>query len=179
MGKINWRSKSNQCVAIMGKIQNFLSSLQYNYQIVFQQENSIIIHHFTTHCELLEYRNTQKSVWRIWQHFWCLLDEGIPERWKKLNFHGGFLRADRTKTGQKCAPDGLNWLCYFAANSKSHHENSKGSLEKWARTSSSLLKPPRYLSALGFWNIEFEISSLKYRVWKIKFDELEFLSSLN
>ena len=21
-------------------------------------------------------------------------------------------------------PDGLNWLCYFAGNSKSHHENS-------------------------------------------------------
>ena len=46
------------------------------------------------HCEFLEYWNTQKSVWRIWQHFSCLLDEGIPKIWKKLNSHGGFLRAD-------------------------------------------------------------------------------------
>jgi hypothetical protein len=46
------------------------------------------------HCELLEYWSTQKSVWRIWQHFSCLLDEGIPKVWKKLNSHGGFLRAD-------------------------------------------------------------------------------------
>ena len=34
----------------------------------------------------------------------------------------------QTKAGQKGAaagmPDGLNWLCYFAGNSKSHHENS-------------------------------------------------------
>ena len=46
------------------------------------------------HCEFLEYWNTQKSVWRIWQHFSCPLDEGIPKIWKKLNSHGGFLRAD-------------------------------------------------------------------------------------
>ena len=32
-----------------------------------------------THCEFLEYWNTQKSVWRIWQHFSCLLDAGIPK----------------------------------------------------------------------------------------------------
>ena len=46
------------------------------------------------HCEFLEYWNTQKSVWRIWQHFSCLLDEGIPKIWKKLNCHSCFLRAD-------------------------------------------------------------------------------------
>ena len=46
------------------------------------------------HCEFLDYWNTQKSVWRIWQHFLCLLDEGIPNIRKKLNSHGGFLRAD-------------------------------------------------------------------------------------
>ena len=33
----------------------------------------------------------KKSVWRIWQHFSYLLDEEIPEIWKKLNFHDGFL----------------------------------------------------------------------------------------
>ena len=46
------------------------------------------------HCEFLEYWNTPKSVWRIWQHFLCLLDEGIPKIWKKLNSYGGFLTAD-------------------------------------------------------------------------------------
>ena len=46
------------------------------------------------HREFLEYWNTQKSVWRIWQHFSCLLDEGIPKIWKKLNSHGGLLRGD-------------------------------------------------------------------------------------
>ena len=43
------------------------------------------------HCEFLEYWNTKKSVWRIWQTFSCLLDEGIPKIWKKLNSHDGFL----------------------------------------------------------------------------------------
>ena len=48
----------------------------------------------TFHCEFLEYWNTQKSVWRIWQHFSCLLNKGIPKIWKKLDSQGGFLRAD-------------------------------------------------------------------------------------
>ena len=48
----------------------------------------------TDNWEFLEYWNTQKSVWRIWQHFSCLLDEGIPKIWKKLNRHSCFLRAD-------------------------------------------------------------------------------------
>ena len=43
------------------------------------------------HCEFLEYWNTQKSIWRIWQPFSCLLDEGIPKIFKKLNSHNGFL----------------------------------------------------------------------------------------
>ena len=73
-----------------------------------------------TQCEFLEYWNTQKSVWRIWQRFSFLLDEGIPKKWKKLNSHCGFLRADQGNV----LPDGLNWLCYFAGNSKSHRENS-------------------------------------------------------
>ena len=32
-----------------------------------------------------------KSVWRLWQHFSCQLDEGLPKTWKKLNSHSGFL----------------------------------------------------------------------------------------
>ena len=32
---------------------------------------------------------SQKSVWRDRQHFSCLLDEGIPKIWMKLNSHDG------------------------------------------------------------------------------------------
>ena len=28
------------------------------------------------------------------------------------------------RQGKNVLPDGLNWLCYFAGSSKSHHENS-------------------------------------------------------
>ena len=48
----------------------------------------------TSHGMFLEWWNTTKSLSRIWQSFSCLLDEGIPKIWKKLNSHGGFLRAD-------------------------------------------------------------------------------------
>ena len=41
------------------------------------------------HCKFLEYWNTHKSLCRIWQHFSCLLDEGIPKIWEKLNPHDG------------------------------------------------------------------------------------------
>ena len=30
----------------------------------------------------------------------------------------------RLRQGKNVLPDGLNWLCYFAGNSKSHRENS-------------------------------------------------------
>ena len=30
----------------------------------------------------------------------------------------------RPRQGKNVLPDGLNWLCYFAGNSKSHRENS-------------------------------------------------------
>ena len=30
----------------------------------------------------------------------------------------------RPRLGKNVLPDGLNWLCYFAGNSKSHCENS-------------------------------------------------------
>ena len=41
--------------------------------------------------EFLEWWNRLKSLSRIWQHFSCLLDEGIPKIWNKLNSHDGFL----------------------------------------------------------------------------------------
>ena len=52
---------------------------------------SLFICTLRNHCEFLEYWNTQKSVWRIWQRFSCLLDEGIPKIWNKLNSHNGYL----------------------------------------------------------------------------------------
>jgi hypothetical protein len=30
----------------------------------------------------------------------------------------------RLRQGKNLLPDGLNWLCHFAGNSKSHRENS-------------------------------------------------------
>ena len=30
----------------------------------------------------------------------------------------------RLRQGKNMLPDGLNWLCYFAGSSKSHHQNS-------------------------------------------------------
>ena len=44
-----------------------------------------------THRGFLEHWNSQKSVCNIWQRFSCLLDEGVPKIWKKLNSHNGFL----------------------------------------------------------------------------------------
>ena len=35
----------------------------------------------TVHCEFLEHWNSQKSLSSIWQHFSCLLDEGIAKIW--------------------------------------------------------------------------------------------------
>ena len=48
----------------------------------------------------------------------CVVDEGIPKIWKKLNYNGGFLRAGYLRQGTNVLPDGLNWLCYFAGSSK-------------------------------------------------------------
>ena len=50
------------------------------------------------HGVFLEWWNRTKSISSIWKHFSCLLDQGISKIWKKLNSHGGFLRA-----GQKYA----------------------------------------------------------------------------
>ena len=43
--------------------------------------------YYGTHRGFLEHWNSQKSVSNIWPHFLCLLDEGIPKIWKKLNSH--------------------------------------------------------------------------------------------
>ena len=55
----------------------------------------------------LEWWNRSKSLSSIWQHFSCLLDEGIPKLWKKLNSHGGFLRADQGRA-KMCCP--MSWI---------------------------------------------------------------------
>ena len=36
----------------------------------------------------------------------------------------GWLFEGRPRQGKNVLPDGLNWLCYFTGNSKSHHENT-------------------------------------------------------
>ena len=41
---------------------------------------------------------------------------------KKIN--SWWLFDNRPRQGKTVLPDGLNWLCYFAGNSKSHRENS-------------------------------------------------------
>ena len=66
----------------------------YFLKLISEINNFFFIPPNTSHCEFLEYWNTQESVWKIWHHFSCLLEEGIPKIWKKLKSHGGFLRAD-------------------------------------------------------------------------------------
>ena len=88
--------KNNICIATL-----FYSFLLAAISIATAISNSPILAFKTAHCEFLEYWNTQKSVWRIWQHFSCLLDKGIPNIWKKLNYHSGFLRAFWGR--EKCA----------------------------------------------------------------------------
>ena len=42
---------------------------------------------------------------------------------EKIEF-SQWLFEGRLRQGKNLLPDGLDWLCYFADNSKSHHENS-------------------------------------------------------
>ena len=42
---------------------------------------------------------------------------------EKIEF-SRWLFEGRLRQGKNLLPDGLNWLCYFAGNSKSHRENS-------------------------------------------------------
>ena len=59
------------------------------------------------HRGFLEHWNSQKSVCNIWKCFSCLLHEGIPKIWKKLNSHGGFLRADQGSAKMCCQ---MGWI---------------------------------------------------------------------
>ena len=87
----------------------------YTYIMIYTYILSVYIYVFffinsegfylTLHCEFPEYWNTQKSVWRIWQHFSWLLDEGIHKIWKKLNSRDGFLRADYIRQVKNVLPD--------------------------------------------------------------------------
>ena len=42
---------------------------------------------------------------------------------EKIEF-SPWLFENRLRQGKNLLADGLNWLCYFAGNSKSYHENS-------------------------------------------------------
>ena len=59
------------------------------------------------HRGFLQHWNSQKSVSNIWPHFSCLLNEEIPKIWKKLNSHGGFLRADQGRAKMCCQ---MGWI---------------------------------------------------------------------
>ena len=50
---------------------------------------------------------------------WC----GDSKNMEEIEF-SRWLFEGRLRQGKNVLPDGLNWLCYFAGNSKSHHENS-------------------------------------------------------
>ena len=43
---------------------------------------------------------------------------------KKIEFSPWLFEGRLRRQGKNVLPDGLNWLCYFAGNSKSHRENS-------------------------------------------------------
>ena len=45
---------------------------------------------FPVHVIFIRWRNTTKSLSKIWQYLSCLLDDGIAKLWKKLNSHDGF-----------------------------------------------------------------------------------------
>ena len=112
-----WQMPSTKLISIHGKFKFGLKKLSVKvkrlqfsicqlYLVPIKEgKESKVIELFTSdayHCEFLEYWNTQKSVWRIWKHFSCLLDEGIPKIWQKLNSHGGFLRADQGRAKNYC-----------------------------------------------------------------------------
>ena len=48
---------------------------------------------------------------------------GDSKNMEKIEF-SRWLFEGRLRQGKNMLPDGLNWLCYFAGSSKSHHENS-------------------------------------------------------
>ena len=73
------------CLNLLLNHQQWYVSVFFSFFIIFLRNKTGF------HCEFLEYWNTQKSLWKIWQRFSCLLDEEITKMWKKLNSHDGFL----------------------------------------------------------------------------------------
>ena len=75
------------------------------------------------HSRNLRLWNGKKSLQGTWHHYTRLLDKGITEISKKLNSHGGFLRAELARAKKKLL-DGPDWPCYLGGSSKSHCGNS-------------------------------------------------------
>ena len=77
------------------KANTFLSRILIWWLIIEKKPNQlwleIWIQVLVIHRGFLEHWNSQKRVSNIWLHFSCLLDEGIPKIWKKLNSRDGFL----------------------------------------------------------------------------------------
>ena len=104
-----------------------LKLILINFQAVNSVERyiSMYILLYILHCGFLEHWNSQKSVSNIWPHFSCLLDEGIPKIWKKLNFHDGFLSYLQNNTANSAH---LAFLPCLSLPSESHCENSISSI---------------------------------------------------
>ena len=112
--------KNPTYTALLGPTRLLISEKSATYEIIWSYTIiwQVRVLAFTAHRGFLEHGNGQKSVCNIWQHFLCLLDEGIPKIWKKLNSHGGFLRADQGRAKMCCR---MGWI---GCSSKSHRENS-------------------------------------------------------
>jgi hypothetical protein len=92
----------------------------------------------TTHSMFLEWWNTTKSLFNIWQHFSCLFDKGTAKICKNFSSNDSFLRADQGRGKIAVRLAGLavlscryvaqkatvrfQFLAYFAIPSSSRHE---------------------------------------------------------
>ena len=72
----------------------------------------------------IEWWNTTKSISNIWQHFLCLLFEGIAEICMKYNSHNVFMRADQDRTSSFCQVGGVFCPILQVCTSKSCPEIS-------------------------------------------------------
>ena len=73
----------------------------------------------------LEWWNRSKSLSSIWQHFSCLLDEGIPKIWK-IEFSQWFLSYLQNRTTNSA--HGRTFSPCLSLLLKSHRENSISSI---------------------------------------------------
>ena len=91
-----------------GATRKFFSGSKVKLQkYIFLNHSIGVAWYVCTHCWYIEPRNREKSLRLIWQRFSCLLDEGIPKICKKLNSHGGFLRADQGRAKMCCQ---MGWI---------------------------------------------------------------------